>query len=61
MVDEPLWTGNDVATYLALDARYVKEKLLMKPDAPKAIRMYKRGQPRYEPADVKAWAGKFKK
>lgn len=56
----PLWTGDDVAMYLGLKPRYVKEKLLVKPDAPKAIRMYKRGAPRYETADVVAWAIKFK-
>ncbi|MDL2342518.1 MAG: hypothetical protein QFB87_05595 [Patescibacteria group bacterium] len=54
-----LWTGDMVAQYLVMDERYVKEKLLIRPNAPKAIRMYNTGKPRYKASEVIQWAESF--
>lgn len=54
-----LWTGDMVAQYLHKDPRYVKEKMLVKPDAPKAIRMYGAGHPLYKALDVISWVEKY--
>lgn len=54
-----LWTGDMVAQYLQMEPRYVKEKLLIKPGAPKAIRMYGTGKPRYKAVDVISWVESF--
>ena len=54
-----LWSADVVAQYLDMKKRYVLEKLLVRPDAPKPIRMYNSGQPRYKALEVIAWAEKY--
>lgn len=61
---DTLWDLNQVAEYLQLNAKYVREKIAPRPDFPKAICIQsvdgRRGQPRYEPPEIRAFARSFK-
>ena len=54
-----LWDGDQVARYLQMDARYVKEKLLVLPTAPAAIRINGKSNPKYKAMQIVAWAEAF--
>lgn len=60
-VNEPLWTANEVAEYLKVDPRQVKDRYSRHPDFPAGIKLPSakgQGQFRWVPKQVREWAEK---
>ena len=51
-----LWTAQDIAEYLRLHPRYVRDRLAKRKDFPKAYRIG--SSLRWEPEDVERWLEK---
>lgn len=58
--DNTLWDLSDVAAYLKMERKTVSNSYRSRPDFPACIRPGGKGQPLWEPRDIKAWARKFK-
>ena len=55
-----LWSADDIADYLRVDRRYVLERLAIRPDWPKAVRLTdgQKAPARWKAAEVIGWAEK---
>lgn len=57
-LEHQLWTGDMVAEYLHMKPRTVKEKILVKPAAPRPIKVMG-GHPRWKAIEIIKWAESF--
>jgi hypothetical protein len=57
-LDAALWDADDVAAYLRVERRYVLERLAIRTDWPRAIRLTDgpKGSARWRAREVIAWA-----